>query len=72
MQLITVCTFSDVTEAYIVKGRLENEGVPCYIMDENISVLRPSLALALALGGIKLQVEASQVEKALAILKETQ
>lgn len=70
MQLITVCTFSDITEAYIVKGRLENEGVPCYIMDENISVLRPSLALAL--GGIKLQVEASQVEKALAILKETQ
>lgn len=70
MQLITVCTFSDITEAYIVKGRLENEGVPCYIMDENVSVLRPSLALAL--GGIKLQVEASQVEKALAILKETQ
>ena len=70
MQLITVCTFSDITEAYIAKGRLEIEGVPCYIMDENISVLRPSLALAL--GGIKLQVEASQVEKALAILKETQ
>lgn len=70
MQLITVCIFSDITEAYIVKGRLENEGVPCYIMDENVSVLRPSLILAL--GGIKLQVEVSQAEKALAILKETQ
>ncbi len=65
MQLITVCTFSDITEAYIVKGRLENEGVPCYIADENINTLRPSLGLVW--GGIKLQVE-----KALTILKQAQ
>lgn len=64
MQLITVCTFSDITEAYIVKGRLENEGVPCYIADENVNVLRPSLGFTI--GSIKLQVEASLAEKALA------
>ena len=33
-QLITIYTFNYPHEAYIIKGRLESEGIICFLKDE--------------------------------------
>ncbi len=53
-QLITIASFNEPLEAYIVKGRLEAEGIPTYIAHEHhISV---AWYLSNALGGVKIQI----------------
>ena len=37
MKLVTAQTFNDSVSAHLVKTRLENEGIECYIFDENIN-----------------------------------
>lgn len=34
-KLVTVDSFTDAVEAYIAKGRLEAEGIPTFIANEN-------------------------------------
>lgn len=41
-------------ECHILKGRLETEGIPCFIFDENIIWVDPFKAVAI--GGVKLKV----------------
>ena len=62
MSLVTVRTFTSPWDAYIVKGRLESEGITVFIANEHhIWVNWP---LSNALGGVKLQVPNNQVEQA--------
>jgi len=65
-ELITIATFSNVTEAYLVKARLESEGIICRLHDENINSLMPTSSF----GGVKLQVPLSQSREALDIYYE--
>ncbi len=65
-KLVTVATFDGVEEAHICKGKLQAEGVPCFLADEHvISVIR---YYSWALGGVKLKVRESDAAKAAAIL----
>ncbi len=66
-RLITIATFNDVTEAHILKGRLESEGILCFLGDEHIVGAHPFYAVAV--GGVKLKVTENDVEEAKAILK---
>lgn len=43
---------------YLFKGRLESEGIECYLFDENIVCVDPFKAVAI--GGVKLKVRAEQ------------
>ncbi len=67
-RLVTIATFNDATEAYILKGRLESEGILCFLGDEHIIGAYPLYAVAV--GGVKLKVTENDVEEARAILKK--
>ncbi|WP_299702575.1 DUF2007 domain-containing protein [uncultured Pontibacter sp.] len=69
-RLITVATFSQPTEAHILKGRLEAEGIPCFLGDEHIIAAQPLYSVAV--GGVKLQVTEGDVEEALEMLARIQ
>lgn len=69
-RLITVATFSQPTEAHILKGRLEAEGIPCFLGDEHIIAAQPLYSVAV--GGVKLQVTEGDAEEALEMLARIQ
>lgn len=66
MELVTVATFDNMLAAYIAKGGLEAEGVPCWLKDENLG--QTDWLYNIAVGWIKLQVEDKNSVKAREIL----
>lgn len=67
MSLVTVRTFTNPWDAYILKGRLESEGITVFVADEHqIWVNWP---YSNALGGVKLQVPYSQIDQAAQIIE---
>lgn len=64
-RLITIATFHQPFEAHIVKGRLEAEGVECFVQDEAVAQM---VLYAPAIGGAKLQVRESDAARAAEIL----
>ncbi len=69
-RLITIATFDQPTEAHIVKGRLEAEGIPCFLGDEHIVAAQPFYSVAV--GGVKLKVTEGDAEEARALLARIQ
>lgn len=53
-KLITIYSSNIPINCYILKGRLETEGVPCFVYDENLTWVHPFKAVAI--GGVKLKV----------------
>lgn len=64
--MVTVATFDNMVDAHIALGRLQAEGVPASLADEHL--VQTDWLYAIAVGGIKLQVEPALVERALRIL----
>jgi hypothetical protein len=61
-------TLSDTSfEANLIKGRLESEGVPCFLANENITTLLPHFNRMLG-GGVQIMVFERDLEKASEIL----
>lgn len=52
--LVTLYSSNIPVNCYLLKGRLETEGIPCFIFDENMITVHPFRAVAL--GGVKLKV----------------
>ncbi|MFD2245868.1 DUF2007 domain-containing protein [Pontibacter ruber] len=69
-RLVTIATFNEPTEAHIVKGRLEAEGIPCFLGDEHIVAVQPFYSVAV--GGVKLKVTEGDADEARAILARIQ
>jgi len=69
-RLVTIATFHELTAAHILKGRLEAEGILCFLGDEHIVGVQPFYAVAV--GGVKLKVTESDVAEAKAILARIQ
>ncbi len=67
-QLITVLTFTHPNDLIFIRGRLEAEGIECFVQGELTSQIRPFMSNAF--GGIELQVKENDLEKAVEILKE--
>lgn len=65
-KLVTIFTSNYPIECYIIKGRLESDGINCFIFDENIISVDPFKSIAV--GGVKLKVSQDQVEKAKTII----
>jgi DNA-directed RNA polymerase subunit RPC12/RpoP len=68
MDFVPVIAFNDYIEANLILGRLQNEGINCWLKDENAATIAPFLSNAI--GGIKLMVAASQEERVFRLLKE--
>ncbi len=54
-------------ECYIIKGRLETEGIPCFIFDEHTISVHPFRAVAI--GGVKLKVPDDKIKQSQNIIK---
>jgi hypothetical protein len=66
-ELVTVAVFSTPEEAYICKNRLEAEGINAQLMDaETVGM---AWFYGTALGGVKVQVRAEQMEEAQRVLE---
>jgi len=67
MNFVLVRSFDNYISAHIAMGRLKEDGIDCWLKDENTVTIDPILTNAV--GGIKLMVDTSQLEKAAAILR---
>lgn len=68
MALITFKTFDNPIDAHILRCKLENEGILCYLFDEHIVSINPLFNLTV--GGIKLKINDYHLYQAQTILKE--
>ncbi|WP_303917601.1 DUF2007 domain-containing protein [Draconibacterium sediminis] len=66
IQLVTLFSSNIPVDCHILKGRLETEGIDCFVFDENIVWVHSFRAVAI--GGVKLKVPSHQLEPATAIL----
>ena len=64
MTLVTLTTFRTAHDAHIAKAVLEDEGVPSFVGDENVSSIAPYASP----GGVKLQVADADFDRAEGIL----
>lgn len=62
--MITIASYHSVTEAHIAKGLLESQGIHCIIKNENVSQTLP-------IGAVELMVDEKDMEKAQAVLSES-
>jgi hypothetical protein len=60
--LVPIARFFTAIDAYLLKDRLEIEGVPAVVADANINQANPLLNLAV--GGVRVLVSESQLERA--------
>jgi len=66
VQYVPIQSFDNYIEANIIRSRLEQEGINCWLQDENSATITPFLADSI--GGIKLMVPESQVDRAKELL----
>ena len=66
--LVTIRTFWNPLEADLAKGVLEAANIESFLFDENM--IRQNFFYASALGGVRLRVDAANVEEANRILEE--
>jgi len=66
MKFALLTTFDNYMDAHIVQGRLEEQGIRCWLKDEHTLTINPLWSNAL--GGIKLMVYEEQLERAREIL----
>lgn len=67
---VVVRTFDNYLLANMLMGRLEAENIRCQLKDESTVLADPLLSIAI--GGIKVMVHTSQLERALEIIKEVE
>lgn len=64
--LVTVASYSQPLEARVALGRLEDEGIPVFLADENVVTM--DWTWSNALGGVRLQVPENHAARAADIL----
>jgi len=69
MNFIQVRSYDNYIYAHIILSMLQDAGINCYLKDEYTITIDPLLSPAL--GGIKVMVADSQLERALELLAET-
>lgn len=68
MKTVILMTCESLSEAYILKGRLLNEGIDCFLTNENFTYLMPLYNNMLG-SGIQIIINEKDSEKAREILK---
>ena len=67
-EFYTIGSFEYVADVQVIKAKLESEGIPVFLRDEN--TLNTDPLISSAIGGVKLQVYSSDKEKAVMIYNE--
>jgi hypothetical protein len=67
--IVTLEAYYDPMLAEIIRGRLEANGIPCFIADGNTLTANPFYNQAL--GGVKIKVFERDIEKCREILADT-
>ncbi|MGN6637370.1 MAG: putative signal transducing protein [Mucilaginibacter sp.] len=65
-RIVTFETYYDLMLAEIIKGKLEANGIPCFIADESMGTMIPIYNQAI--GGVKIKVFEYDLEKARQII----
>jgi hypothetical protein len=60
-EIVTFETYYDPMLAEIIRTKLEANGIPCFLTDDNLGIMMPIYNQAI--GGIKLKVFARDLEK---------
>ena len=68
MNFIVAQVYNNYIDANIIMGRLEEEGINCWLKDENTVTINPIWTNAV--GGIKLMVPETQAERAFELLRQ--
>ena len=66
MEFVILKSFTNYVDAHIILGRMKNEGIDCWLKNENTTTIMPIWTTAL--GGIQLMVAADQQKEATYIL----
>jgi putative signal transducing protein len=66
--LVLLRRFRDLPEALLAKGKLDSEGIPCFLADENM--VRLDWFISNLLGGVKILVDAEDFAEAARLLNE--
>lgn len=69
METVRLLTCSQQTDAYFIKGRLENNDIPCFFVNENASTLLPHYSNVMGLG-IEVHVRDVDYSKASELVKD--
>ena len=64
--MVTIARLLDPTEAHILLGRLEAEGIPAFIADQQL--VQTNRLWTIALGGVRLQVPEVLAQQAQAVI----
>jgi len=70
MDFVILQSFNNYIDAHLLMGRLESEGVECWLQDENTVTINP--VWTNAVGGIKLMVKREDFVRASEIFTETE
>jgi hypothetical protein len=70
MDFVQIRTFDNYIYANITLGMLQDAGINCHLKDEYTITIDPFLSPAL--GGMKLMVHPSQVQRAIELLENTE
>jgi hypothetical protein len=62
-KLVRLATCFDLTEAYLLKGLLESEGLEVFLFDEHAAAYTPFV-----IGGVRLMVKEAELERARGVL----
>jgi hypothetical protein len=68
--LVTLTTYTYATDAYVLVAKLEAEGIKVFLKNEHL--VSTQNFLSNAVGGIDLQINANDLEKAKGILKKVE
>jgi hypothetical protein len=68
-KLITIATFNQLSDTQLYKTKIESEGTECFIVDERI--LCKDWLYPYVVGGIKIEVNETDVARAIEILHQT-
>jgi hypothetical protein len=68
MKFIEVRSYDNYIDAHLMLGRLTDEFINCHLLNENSVTIDPFLSNAI--GGIKLMVAETQINRALEIVHE--
>lgn len=67
-RFVTVATFTTPLQAELVRGRLEDDGVPAFVSDAEMVTV--DWTTSNAIGGVKVKVTAGDAERARVLLSE--
>jgi hypothetical protein len=70
MNFVEVRSYDNYIDAHLMLGQLRAEFINCHLLNENSVTIDPFLSNAI--GGIKLMVAETQLERALELIEETE